>query len=216
MQPAHRPQIGVFGGSFDPVHLGHLITAEQCREQARLDQVWFVPAARPPHKLDRVLTPFARRVEMLALAVAGHGAFRVEEIEKDRPGPSYTVDTLQELSARQPEADWHFIMGSDSLPELPSWREPTRILQLARLLVVARPGAPVLSVKELKQALGLPATEDLRLQVVAAPLIGLSSTDLRQRVREGRSLRYLVPRAVECYILEKRLYREDAPTAKPN
>jgi nicotinate-nucleotide adenylyltransferase len=209
MQPAHRPQIGIFGGSFDPVHLGHLITAEQCREQAGLDQVWFVPAARPPHKLDRVLTPFARRVEMLALALAGHQAFRVDEIEKDRPGPSFTVDTLQELSVRQPEADWHFILGSDSLPELPSWREPTRILQLAQLLVVARPGAPMHPVEALKEALGLPSAADLRLQVVAAPLIGLSSTDLRRRVREGLSVRYLMPRAVECYILEKRLYRED-------
>ncbi|MBL8796015.1 MAG: nicotinate-nucleotide adenylyltransferase [Planctomycetia bacterium] len=209
MQPSTRPQIGIFGGSFDPVHLGHLITAEQCREQARLDQVWFVPAARPPHKLDQALTPFARRVEMLTLALAGHAAFRVEELERDRPGPSYTVDTLQELAARQPDANWHFILGADSLPELPGWREPLRILELADLLVVARPGSSDPDVDVLKAALGL-TTEEVRLQVVAAPLIGLSSTDLRQRVRAGRSIRYLVPRAVECYIQEKKLYREDA------
>src|SRR5580692_11114015 len=95
-------RIGVFGGTFDPVHFGHLIMAEQCREQAALDQVWFVPSARPPHKVDQPLTPFAQRVEMLALALAGQPAFRVEEIEKDRPGPSYTADTLDDLSRFHP------------------------------------------------------------------------------------------------------------------
>src|SRR5271166_4215696 len=97
-----RTRIGVFGGTFDPVHLGHLILAEQCREQAQLQEVWFVPAARPPHKQEEERTAFGRRVEMLALALAGQPAFRIDDLEKDRPGPSYTVDTLQQLAERRP------------------------------------------------------------------------------------------------------------------
>src|SRR5262245_54450484 len=108
-------RLGIFGGTFDPVHFGHLILAEQAREQGRLDQVLFVPAARPPHKEERALTPFAQRVEMLNLAIAGHAAFRIEELERDRPGPSYTVDTLEELRRRQPDAELWLIVGSDML-----------------------------------------------------------------------------------------------------
>src|SRR5437868_6696540 len=102
-------RVGVFGGTFDPVHVGHLILAEQCREQARLDQVLFVPAARPPHKQERPLTSYERRTEMLALATSGHPSFRIDELEKDRPGPSFTVDSLQELKGRQPDADLFLI-----------------------------------------------------------------------------------------------------------
>jgi nicotinate-nucleotide adenylyltransferase len=199
-------RIGVFGGTFDPVHLGHLIVAEQCREQAALDQVWFVPAARPPHKLTHELTPFARRAEMLSLAVAGHPPFHVDELEKDRPGPSYTADTLQELSAKHPNVDWHFILGSDSLPDLPLWHEPARVLRMARLLVVARPGHAMMSLVDLYAALGAPPEIEPSLQVIESPLIAISSSDLRRRAKEGRSLRFLVPRSVEAYIEDKGLY----------
>jgi nicotinate-nucleotide adenylyltransferase len=205
-----REKVGLFGGTFDPVHLGHLILAELCREQACLDQLWFIPAARPPHKREYPLTPFARRVEMLQLAIAGHPAFRVEELENERPGTSWTVQTLQVLTERHPYADWHFIMGSDSLRDLPDWYQPRRIVELARLLIVPRPGYPVVPSDQLKASLGMGSTEEIRLQVVAVPLIDISSTWLRQRARAGNSLRYLVPRAVECYITEKQLYREAA------
>jgi nicotinate-nucleotide adenylyltransferase len=207
MSQESKPRIGIFGGTFDPVHLGHLNLAEQCREQAGLDQVWFVPAARPPHKQDAPLTPFAQRVEMLALALAGHPAFRIEEMEKDRPGPSYTADTLAELRRRHPDAELFLVLGSDCLPDLPGWRDPGRILDLATLLVVARPHWPVWSTEQLRAALGLAADRPVRLQVVQVPLIDLSSTELRRRVAAGRSLRYLVPRAVECYIENHHLYR---------
>jgi nicotinate-nucleotide adenylyltransferase len=200
-------RIGVFGGTFDPVHLGHLIVAEQGREQGRLDEVWFVPSARPPHKLDRPLTPFAHRAEMLALAVAGNPAFRVDPLEKDRPGPSYTVDTLEEFGRQHPEAAFFLLSGSDTLLDLPHWREPARILERAALLVVARPNCPVPAPEELRAALRLPDAVPLRWQLVAAPLMDLSSRDLRRRAAAGHSLRYLVPRAVECYIAEKRLYQ---------
>src|SRR5947208_1906075 len=124
-------RVGVFGGTFDPVHVGHLILAEQCRDRAKLDQVLFVPALVPPHKREQALTPFAQRVEMLTLAISGHAPFRVEELEKDRSGPSYTVDTLTQLGRQRPGDEWCFIIGSDSLHDLPIWHQPRRILELA-------------------------------------------------------------------------------------
>jgi nicotinate-nucleotide adenylyltransferase len=202
-----RKQIGIFGGTFDPVHLGHLIVAEQCREQARLEEVWFVPAARPPHKSEQALTPFAQRVEMLSLAVAGYPAFRVNELEQEREGPSYTADTLDILGQRYPDADLHLIIGSDCLPDLPGWHAPERIAARAGLLIVARPAWPLWPVDRLRAALRLPDGMELRQQVVHVPLIEISSRDLRRRRGEGRSLRYLTPRAVECYIEAHRLYR---------
>jgi nicotinate-nucleotide adenylyltransferase len=200
-------RIGVFGGTFDPVHLGHLILAEQCREQGRLDQVWFVPAASPPHKQGLALTPFAQRVEMIALAIAGQPAFRIDELEKDRPGPSYTVDTLAEVHRRHPAAELFLPIGSDTLLDLPHWYQPARILEMAGLLVTHRPGWPLPALSDLQAALRLPAGVSPGMQVVEAPLIDIASRDLRRRAAEGRSLRYLVPRAIEAYVHDKRLYR---------
>src|SRR5439155_3601120 len=119
---AKKMRIGVFGETFDPIHYGHLILAEQCREQAALDQVWFVPAARPPHKLDRPLTRFEQRVDMIALAIAGQPAFRIDELEKDRAGPSYTADTLAEFRRRHPDSDFWLTIGADTVVDLPHWR----------------------------------------------------------------------------------------------
>jgi nicotinate-nucleotide adenylyltransferase len=200
-------RIGVFGGTFDPVHYGHLILAEQCREQGRLDEVWFLPAARPPHKLEHALTRFEQRVEMLALAIAGNPTFRVEELEKDRPGPSYTVDTLSELHRRQPGDEFFLLVGSDTLADLPHWREPARVLELAGLLVMARPDNPLLTVEELRACLDWSEEMPLTYEVAEVPLIDISSRDLRRRAAAGRSLRYFLPRAVECYIHDKRLYQ---------
>jgi nicotinate-nucleotide adenylyltransferase len=200
-------RIGVFGGTFDPVHLAHLILAEQCREKGWLDQVLFVPAARPPHKQERVLTPFAQRVEMLQLATSGQPAFRVDELEKDRPGPSYTVETLDQIHQRNPPAQLFLLIGGDTLHELPTWYQPALILARANLLVTARPGATILSEAELRERISLPPEAPLHIEVVPVPLIAIASTDLRQRVREGRSIRYLVPRAVDAYIQDKQLYK---------
>jgi nicotinate-nucleotide adenylyltransferase len=186
-------RVGVLGGTFDPVHLAHLVVAEQCREQARLDQVWFIPAARPPHKLDRPVTSFSQRVEMLQLAIAGHAAFRIDELEKERPGVSYTADTLAQLRQLHPDAEFFFILGSDCLPDLVHWHEPRRLIAQAGLLIVNRSGWPEML---------------LHQQVVAVPMIDISSSDLRRRATEGRSLRYFLPRAVECYIETHHLYRD--------
>jgi nicotinate-nucleotide adenylyltransferase len=200
-------RIGVFGGTFDPVHLGHLILAEQCREQGRLDLVLFIPSARPPHKQRHAITPFRHRAEMLQLATAGHPAFRIDELENERPGPSYTVDTLDELSRRHPGAEWFFLVGSDALAEMHEWYDPAGIVRRAGLLVMARGGERIPSPGELGTSLGLPKGEAVRLEVIEAPRVEISSRDLRCRAAAGRSLRYLVPRAVECYIEEKGLYR---------
>jgi len=199
-------RIGVFGGTFDPVHYGHLILAEQCREQGRLDQVWFVPAPRPPHKIDQPLTRFDQRVEMLALAVAGNSAFRIDEIEKDRTGPSFTVDTLAAFQRRHGGDEFFLLVGSDTLKDLPQWHDPVGVLRRAGLLVVRRPNHPILGVDELRTVVQLPADVPLRMEVVEMPLVDISSRDLRRRVVLGRSLRYFLPRAVEAYIHDKQIY----------
>jgi nicotinate-nucleotide adenylyltransferase len=201
-------RIGVLGGTFDPVHYGHLILADQCREQARLDEVWFIPAARHPFKAETTAAPFNRRAEMLRLAIAGHPAFRVDEIENGRPGLSYTADTLDDLHRQRPGDELFLLVGSDTLAELPTWHSPQRIVRAAALVAMQRPGHTVVPAADLQAALDLPAGEPLRLQTVDVPLIDLSSRDIRRRIGQGRSIRYMVPRAVEVYIGEKDLYRQ--------
>ena len=201
-------KIGVFGGTFDPVHLAHLIIAEQCREQASLDQVWFVPSARPPHKSEREISAFDRRSDMIQLAIAGQPAFRVNELEKDRPGPSYTADTLDELHRANPGAEFYLILGSDCLPDLPGWHDPVRIVKQAALLVAARPGWAVWSAEQLRTALKLPDDLPLQMQIISIPLIDIASRDLRRRAAEGKSIRYFVPAAVAAYIADKGMYRD--------
>jgi nicotinate-nucleotide adenylyltransferase len=201
-------RVGVFGGTFDPVHYGHLILAEQAREQGRLDEVWFVPAARPPHKSESELTRFDQRAEMLTLAVAGHAAFRVLELEKARPGPSYTVDTLAELRRFHPGDEFWLLVGADTLADLGSWHEKRCLPELAGLMVMARPGHTIPGEDRVRAEMELAPGDPLRMQTIDVPLIDISSRDLRRRAASGRSLRYLVPRAVEVYILEKHLYRD--------
>ena len=197
-------RIGVYGGTFDPIHLGHLILAETCREACELDQVWFVVAGAPPHKLGG-RTDANHRVEMARLAVAGNPAFEVSERETRRPGPHYSVDTLEAIRADHPDDDLFFLIGGDSLVDLPQWREPGRILSLASLVVANRPGfdLPELS-------LGIPedpAHPARPIRHVAIPPIGIASTEIRRKLLEGRSIRYGVPRSVEAYIDAHRLYR---------
>ncbi len=203
-------RIGLFGGTFDPVHLGHLILAEQCRDQLQLEQVWFVPSAYPPHKPGQRLTRFEQRCDMLELAIAGHPAFRVERIEKELPPPSYTAETLAALHRRLPGQEWFLLLGADGLADLPQWYQPQRIVAQAALAVVPRGGLPLATAAELAAALGVEAGQ-VRLYTVAAPRIEIASRELRQAVAEGRTIRYLVPRAVEEYIRERRLYQGAPP-----
>lgn len=204
-------RLGIFGGTFDPVHYGHLLLADCCREQCSLDEVWFLPAASPPHKRQRTLTSAQARIEMLELAIGGYAPFSVCTLEVDRGGLSYTVDTLVEikqLETRQerPEAELFFLMGGDSWRDLPSWKQPERICQLATLVIVRRPQSPPIELAGLPQA----GPSSLPPLVVEMPQMDLSSSELRERVAAGRSIRYRTPRAVEKYIETHGLYRRSA------
>jgi len=197
-------RLGLFGGTFDPIHLGHLILAEGCREACALDRVWFVVAGAPPHKPGN-RTSVADRLEMVRIATAGHPAFEVSELETSRPGPHYSVETLEQVHRQRPEDELFFLIGADSLADLPHWREPERIAALATMVVVDRPlGTMVQPLTPHWPDLG-PSARPFGL--VKIPPIGIASNDLRQRVAEGRSIRYQVPRGVEAYIEAHGLYR---------
>jgi nicotinate-nucleotide adenylyltransferase len=205
-------RLGIFGGTFDPIHYGHLLLAECCREQLKLEQVWFVPAAIPPHKQQQTLAPAAHRVAMLELALAGYEPFRVWEYEIERGGVNYTVETLAELSKRQPNDELFFLMGADSLHDLPTWREPARICELATLAIVHRslPNSsdkPELDLAPLTNLVSSERLEAIRQSQVQMPRIDLSSRDLRARIARSESIRYRTPRAVEGYISAQQLYR---------
>jgi nicotinate-nucleotide adenylyltransferase len=203
-------RLGLFGGSFDPIHFGHLLLAESCREQSRLDQVWFVPAATPPHKRQRELSPAVHRLEMLRLALGGHDSLQVTTLELDRGGISYTVDTLREVQRQQPGAELFLLMGADSLVDLPHWREPAEICRMAVPLVVRRAGAPEPAFELLRNVVSPDRLLAVQNHQVEMPVVGFSSSDIRQRVHERQSIRYLTPRAVETYIETHGLYREEA------
>jgi nicotinate-nucleotide adenylyltransferase len=195
---------GVFGGTFDPVHLGHLTLAQEARERLGLGQVLFMPAGRPWMK-DRAITPAPHRLAMLQLAVEDNLAFAISWIETDRPGVSYTAETLAGLSREMPGERLFFLLGWDALEDLPRWKDPERVLALAELVVFPRAGYPAPSLPDLGRL--LPGVGK-RVHLLEGPIIQISSTEVRRRVREGLSIRYLVPRAVEKYILEKGLYKE--------
>jgi len=199
-------KLGIFGGSFDPVHLGHLMLAESCREQLALDKVWLVPAPAPPHKRGQTLSPFKQRVEMLELAVAGNPAFIVSQLERDRAGLSFTVDTLRAIHDDQPNAELFLLLGADSLHDLPNWREAAEVCRLAILVVVARPGEPEPDYSTLQAIADQSQIDFFSQHRVTSPLMDLSSSEIRRRVAAGKSIRWRVSRAVEAYIAEQGLY----------
>ena len=210
-----RPgSIGVMGGTFDPIHVGHLAVAEEARDALGLERILFVPAGHPPHKLAEAVTAAAHRVAMVELAIAGNGAFELCRIEVDRAGPSYTADTVTELRAQEEAAgrspDLTVILSVETFRELPGWREPERLLAAARVAVVPREGYPAPDPGWLNEH--VPGQED-RVDFLEGPRLGLSSTALRERVAIGRSIRYLVPDAVARYIVEHRLY-QSTPTSE--
>ena len=196
-------RIGIYGGTFDPVHLGHLILAETVREQAELDEVWFVPAFINPHKQGRVTAAVKMRLEMLRFAIAGNASFKLNEIEAKRKSPSYTVETLTEVRSSHPDNELFLIMGADSLTDFPTWREPETILKMAQLIVVNRGRSDV----------DVPKSVDCqRITICEMPAIDISSTEIRSRIATGKSIRYQTPRAVELYIETNSLYRDSVST----
>ena len=185
---------GLLGGSFDPVHLGHLIAADRAAEALGLDRVLFVPCARQPLKAAGPVAAGAHRLAMLELAVAGHAGFAVDALELGRPGPSYTVDTLRELGARRPGERWVLLLGADAAADLPRWKASAEVARLAEVAALTRPGAPEVA-------------RGLVRHVVATPAIEISASDIRARCLAGKSIRYLVPDAVADYIAKEHLYR---------
>ena len=194
-------RIGVLGGTFDPIHYGHLAAAEEARAKLNLREVIFVVAGLPPHKLDEEIAPAEDRYAMVELAVASNPHFSVSRIDIDRPGPSYTVDTIALLRQEWTE-EIYFIMGIDSLMEIDTWHQPQRLIQLCRLVAVERPGF-VPNLERLEAAVpGITA----RTEIIDMPEVDISSTDLQRRVREGLPIKYQVPPEVEEYIYQHRLY----------
>jgi nicotinate-nucleotide adenylyltransferase len=215
MQSARAQRIGLMGGTFDPIHNGHLIMAEEVRVELDLDMVLFIPAGQPPHKLYKPgyhTTAAYHRMAMVQLAISSNNFFIASRVEIDRSGPSYLVDTLRILHEQLPaEAQLTFILGWDSLQELPHWHQPADVLeQLTHLAAVGRPGYGdkiAYNVDDDKELVSRLPELTQKLCVVSTPPIGISSTDLRRRVAEGRPIKYQVPEAVEQYIHTHHLYR---------
>lgn len=201
----HRRRIGLIGGTFDPIHLGHLLAAEQCREQLQLDEVRFVVAAQSPFKVEQRTADYKHRLEMVQLAIGGNAAFQVDQRELRRGGTSYTVDTLREIHAELPDAELVFLLGADSLADFAKWREPKEICRLAFVAVVARGGFSSPDLQLLANFLPKPEA-DLSQHLVSMPVCEISSTSIRQRVAQLRSIRYQVPAAVGAYIQQHKLY----------
>ena len=196
-------RVGILGGTFDPIHYGHLVIAEDARVALQLEKVLFIPAREPPHKTEGSYSPFRDRVRMTELAIAGNPYFELCLIEAKRPGPSYSVDTLRELQATLgPGAEIYFIVGMDSLSNILTWYEPKELISLCRLAVAERAGYRV-DVSELERA--LPGLRE-RMVLIDTPELSISSTDLEHRARCGLPIRYQVPPDVERYIREHGLY----------
>ena len=205
--PVVRGSLGVFGGTFDPIHFAHLAVAQEAAETLGLERVLFVPAGQPPHKPDRVISSGADRLAMVELAIAGNARFAVDRLELDRAGPSYTVDTLEALRARSVAGEspaLTLILSSEAFRELPTWREPRRILELTCFAVAPREGYPPITTFDTDQA--FPEFRD-RVTYLDGPRMRLSASELRTRAAAGRTLRYLVPDAVAAYIDDHDLYR---------
>jgi len=196
-------QVGVIGGTFDPIHFAHLVAAQEAAWALSLDQVLFIPARQPPHKLGEPVTEAHHRLAMTRLAVERNQLFSVSTIEMERAGPSYTVDTLRQL--REEGSEVSFIVGMDSLAELHTWHDPDGILELAEIVTVYRGGWEQVDLVALEARL---PTAKGRVRVIPIPALDISSTDIRSRVARGQPIRYLVPDAVADYIAEHKLYSD--------
>ncbi|MFC3687855.1 nicotinate-nucleotide adenylyltransferase [Aquipuribacter hungaricus] len=200
--PARRPRLGVMGGTFDPLHHGHLVAASEVAWRFDLDEVVFVPTGQPWQKADSAVSPAEDRYLMTVVATAADPRFTVSRVDVDRPGPTFTTDTLRDLAAQRPGADLFFITGADALEAIVSWKDVDLLWRLAHFVAVSRPGH-TLDVR------ALPAGA---VSVVEIPALAISSSDVRRRVREGRPVRYLVPTGVLQYIVKSGLYRDgDGP-----
>jgi nicotinate-nucleotide adenylyltransferase len=200
-----RRRVGIMGGTFDPIHVGHLMTAEAVRNEYHLDKVIFIPAANPPHKQQQQVTPAIHRFMMTVLATCSNPYFEVSSLEMNRPGPSYTIDTIYELVHRFGEdTDFYFITGADAIQEIPTWDRIEELLGLCQFIAATRQGC-VPNVDNIKEYFG--ELGEKRIHRLATPELEISSTDIRDRIRKGYSIKYIVPTAVEQYIYKEGLYK---------
>jgi nicotinate-nucleotide adenylyltransferase len=197
-------RIGILGGTFDPPHIGHLWLAALAADSLALDRVVFMPAAQPPHKRRRGMSSITLRLLMTRLAIAANADFELSTLEVGRPGPSFTVDSVDELRKTHGDAQLYLVMAADSLSHIDSWREPDRLLSLIEWAVGPRPGSDLPSASALQTRFGAAAR---RIHLLEGPSLDVSATEVRRRVAAGRTIRYLVPQAVEELILERGLYR---------
>jgi len=195
-------RLGILGGTFNPPHLGHLISVQEAYLHLRLDRVMLIPARIPPHKPVEDEPGVEHRLELCRRAVQGDERFTVSELEVARPGPSYTVDTLEELTSKAPDTELFLILGGDIAAGLPDWHQPEKVLSLSTLAIAERPGT---TRAQIEGSLGRLQRGD-RAEFFPMPTIDLSSTEIRRRVREGQPIRYIVPDAVAAYIREHQLY----------
>ncbi|MBK94771.1 MAG: nicotinate (nicotinamide) nucleotide adenylyltransferase [Planctomycetaceae bacterium] len=200
-------RIGLIGGSFDPIHYGHLLLAESGLEQCALDAVWFVPTDISPFKESGSQATNQQRVEMLTLGIAGHKQFEINRCELKRGGISYTFETLETLTADNPDDEFFFLMGADSLADFPAWKNPQRICELVTLVLVSRSGCPELDFQSLTEIAGADYVSKVRNHLVAMPAIDFSSSQIRQRVTAEQSIRFRLPKSVEQYIHHNQLYQ---------
>lgn len=198
-----RVKVGILGGTFDPPHIGHLVIAQEAMAHLQLDRVLFAPTCYPPHKRIDEVTPIADRLEMVRLAIAPEPRFVLSRVDVDRPGPTFTVDTVRLLRASLgDDVDLYFIMGLDSLANILTWRSPEKLIQLCRLAVFNRPGFTV-DLDELEKH--LPGLRE-RIVLVPAPALEIAASDLQRRIKSGEPIRHLVPEAVAAYIADHDLY----------
>lgn len=201
--------IGVLGGSFNPVHVGHLMMAQGAVDALNLEKVLFVPAGHPPHKDLATLADATHRLRMLRLAIEGNSRFEASEIELRRQGPSYTIDTMRHLRQEYGEGcGLYFIIGADSIQELPLWKDVATLVLLCKIVPLSRPGERSGDeIQHLAQAVGEQNARELLGRLLRIPLVDVSSSDIRRRIAAGLSIRYLVPEPVRLYIEENHLYR---------
>lgn len=199
-------RLGLMGGTFDPIHYGHLVAAEGARHSFALDKVIFIPAGRPPHKSERQVTDPYHRFIMTELAVASNPYFETSTIEVERQGYSYTIDTVRQVRELYPHAEIFFITGADAVLEILSWKNVDELLEMCWFIAATRPGYPLENLRSRLKG-KIKESQMKRIIPMEVPALAISSTDIRARVREGRPIKYLLPEPVEAYILNRGLYK---------
>ena len=197
---------GIMGGTFNPIHFGHLVTAEEARVQFDLDQVIFMPTGLPPHKDDQIILPAEARYLMAVIATASNPRFTVSRHEIDQPGLSYTIDTVQAMRAQRPGVDVYFITGADAILEILTWKEPHILAEYCSFIAATRPGYELSRFEEIRRQLEREGRRYPEVHLMEVPALAISSTDIRARLKEGRSIRYLLPDAVLNFVLKNRFY----------